>query len=159
MKKALITGEQWAYLAGIFDGEGSVGLAPAHNRYGTLGTYQLCVTVVCGTHRPAIEAIKKIVGLHGTINKQGSPLQPINGKGSRRQAWRLRLYSGHAVWFLKGVRPYLLMKDKQADIGIAHQAQKPRSGSRCSADRLVRERASKAELTILNQRGVPCAAL
>ncbi len=154
MKKALITGRQWAYLAGIFDGEGSVGLARAHNRYGSLDTYQLCVTVVCGTHLAAIEAIKKIVGQHGTVNTQGRKLQPINGKGSRRPAWRLRLYSGHAAWFLKGVRPYLLMKAKQADLGISHQADKPGVGARCSKLRAVRERAAKLKLTSLNQRGV-----
>jgi hypothetical protein len=157
MVKALITGitgEQWAYLAGIFDGEGSVQLSRAHNRYGSLDTYQLCATVVCGTNLSAIEAIKKIVGQYGTVAGHGRKLEPINGKGSRRQAWRLRLYSGHAAWFLKGVRPYLLMKSAQADLGIAHQAAKPIPGSRCSDVRAARERAAKQELTVLNQRGV-----
>ena len=60
-----LTREQWAYLAGIFDGEGSVHLAPARNKDGRLKTYQLCVTVVCGTHLQAIELIRAMVGIEG----------------------------------------------------------------------------------------------
>jgi hypothetical protein len=144
--------EKWAYLAGIFDGEGSVSLTRVRNKNGFLKTYQLCVTVVCGTHLAAIEAIKEIVGQHGTIAGHGRKLEPMNGKGSRRQAWRFRIWGDHAAWFLKGVQPYLLMKTSQAELGILHQAGK-RLGP-CDDTRAAKEYTSKLALTILNQRGV-----
>lgn len=149
--------KQWAYLAGIFDGEGSVHLAPSNNRQGRTRTFQLCVSPVCGTNQAAIESIRLMIGTHGHLARHGQRLQPINGKGSRRQAWRLRMYGKHAAWFLRGVMPYLLMKLPQAELGLEHQAGKLFQGHQCSDERAEKEAAAKAAITEMNRRGVQCA--
>jgi len=146
-ERPILTPTQWAYLAGIFDGKGSVHLAPAHNKSGRLKTFQLCATVVCGTSETAIRKIAETVGSSRRLGK-------INGSGNKRQAWRLRLYSAQAQWFLEGVLPFLLMKGAQARLGINHHKAKPSYiGARCSAERAQAEAKSKAILTELNRRG------
>jgi hypothetical protein len=149
--------KQWAYLAGIFDGEGSVHLAPSSNSKRRLRTYHLCVTVVCGTHKVAIEAIQAMIGRHGSTAAHGRKLETINGKGSRRAAWRLRIYGNHAAWFLRGVQPYVLMRTPQTQLGINHQLGKKYQGQRCSDERAASEAAAKSSLTRMNMRGVRCA--
>lgn len=143
---------QIAYLAGIFDGEGSVFLRRQFNKTGRQRTYSLLITVVVGTHREAVEAIAAMVG--------SKPMEKVNDKGNKRPAWRVRLHGRQARDYLIAIRPYLLMKDKQADLAIEFQSQKLFRGQRCSIEREEAEEMAKLELTRLNARGVKlCAAL
>jgi hypothetical protein len=142
-----LTSEQWAYLAGIFDGEGSVYLRRAYNRYGPRRTFSLSVTVVCGCHRNAIARINRMIGT--------KTLEKINGTGNKRTAWRIRLHGSQATRFLEGVQPFVLMKTRQIKIAIAFQKAKPSRGMHPLSETHVQfEQKCKDELTILNQRGV-----
>lgn len=138
---------QWAYLAGIFDGEGSVTLRNSYSRKGKTSTYSLSVTVVCGCHGEAIAKINSLVGT--------KTLEKINDKGNKRPAWRVRLHSKQALRFLEGVRPFLLMKVEQTDLAIEFERAKPARGRHRHNEAQVRyEQACKDRLTLLNQRGV-----
>lgn len=148
---ANLSDTQLAYLAGIFDGEGSVFLRRQFSQGGRQRTYSLSVTVVVGTH---YEAVKEIAALVGS-----KPTEKINDYGNKRPAWRVRLHGRQAREYLLAVRPYLLMKDKQADLAIEFQNAKLFRGQRCSIEREEAEERAKIELTKLNARGVKlCAA-
>lgn len=141
-----LTDIQWAYLAGIFDGEGSVHLRKAYNRFGALRTYSLTVTVVCGTHLSSIEEMGKMVGK--------DHMEMINGYGNKRYAGRIRLHSKEALEFLLGIRQYVIIKKEQVELAITFQSTKVGKGKRVDDSRVEFEMNSKIKLTALNLRGV-----
>lgn len=136
---------QWSYLAGIFDGEGSVFLRRAYNKYGKQRSYSLTITVVCGTHLDSIEKIGNMVGK--------TNIETINGYGNKRYAGRIRLHNKEALIFLKGVKPYTLIKKEQTDLGIKFQKEKGTRGTRLTPERAILEEDAKQKLTVLNKRG------
>jgi hypothetical protein len=95
--------EQWAYIAGIVDGEGCI---TKHNTQNSVHGYMLAV------------AQKDVRLLDWLTNTLGV------GRRATRQA------SGVSVWnvtgqravhdTLVGIRPYLIVKGEQADIAIAY---------------------------------------
>lgn len=94
------------YIAGIFDGEGCITVNKSQKE---VGTYNL--TVVLGMRCPTIPRIlKEIYG--------GGLARRPNGVS----VWMLRC--NKAVLFLKKIVPYLIVKKKQALLGIAYQEQK-----------------------------------
>jgi hypothetical protein len=140
-----------AYLAGIFDGEGSIHLRRAYGRgHRALRTYSLRVDVACGTHKDAMRRIGAMVGKDTAVQA----LPTINGNGNKRIAWRVRLHTRQALAFLLVVQPYLLIKADQAKIAIEFQLGKPKRGGRCTAAREAAEQQAKDVLTALNLRGV-----
>lgn len=153
MKKVLITGIalkkltkiKWSYLAGIFDGEGSVFLRRAYNKYGKQRSYSLTITVVCGTH---LCSIKKIGNMVGKKN-----IETINGYGNKKYAGRIRLHNREALLFLYGVQPFCLIKKEQVKLGIKFQENKTKIGGRLTEKRAKSEELAKQKLTILNKRG------
>lgn len=103
-----------SYVAGFFDGEGSVCIAESH-RKDRLVEYVLA----CGignTYFPILVFLKKRFG--GTLH--------LNLSGQKRKEhykpflqWYL---SGNkAIKFLKTILPYLIVKKSQAEVGIAFQ--------------------------------------
>jgi hypothetical protein len=137
----------WAYLAGLFDGEGSVHLSRGRNRSGHTRTFGLMVTAVCGCDIKAIRGVAVLL-------QCPVPKELMNGYGNKRPGTRIRFRSGKALWFLEGVRPYLRMRCKQADLAIQFQRTKTYKGGRITDKRSAYEYSAKAKLTKLNQRGV-----
>ena len=91
-------------MAGIFDGEGSVFLRRAYNKYGKQRSYSLTITVVCGTH---LDSIAKIGLMVGKTN-----VETINGYGNKNYAGRIRLHNNEALWFLNGIKNFLFNKKR-----------------------------------------------
>ena len=94
------------YIAGIFDGEGCIAINKSKKE---IGTYNL--TVVLGMRCPTIPNI----------------LKEIYGGGLARRpngvtVWMIRC--NKAVVFLEKIVPYLIVKKKQALLGIEYQKQK-----------------------------------
>jgi hypothetical protein len=111
-----LTPTEWAYLAGIIDGEGSIQIVryPPKPRYKTR-IYQLGLYVT-NTNRPLMDWIEtKLGGYRFHQSKRYA------GKGGRHQYWQWKASTRHAMAILKGVRPYLIGKAEQADVGIAFQ--------------------------------------
>lgn len=102
------------YLAGFFDGEGSIGLY--RNGQGHGSTLRVQITQNCSPLADALlEAIKE---------NWGGSLSLMN-RDRKRPAWSYQASSSKGVQFLRDMRPYLILKAEQADIALAWWDQKP----------------------------------
>lgn len=124
-----------AWAAGFFDGEGNV-------RYDTEGN--LHVGAAQTTHRPLFE-LQRAFG--GTVRDRPSPV------AGHRHQWFWRLSGRNAVEFLRMVRPYLRVKDRQADLAIAALARPHRRGRSLTDAERAERREVHIEMKALNQRG------
>ncbi|MGC9101431.1 MAG: LAGLIDADG family homing endonuclease [Caldisericum sp.] len=99
--------EEIAYIAGFFDGEGSI--------YTSKGKKQYFLTVsITNTNLYVLEFIRELLHI-GKISKN-----PDKNLGHRK-VYRLRLYSNDAKNFLEILLPYLKVKAEQAKIAIEFQ--------------------------------------
>jgi len=111
-----------AYIAGLFDGEGSVGIY----RVRLVGhkAYWAVQVSVSGTHRPMIEAVHAAIPgsrLQGDFRTadQRTPTK-VYSVGHRRPIFRMQLCRQvEARMFLCRIRPYLIEKAEQVDIALA----------------------------------------
>lgn len=112
---------QRAYLAGLIDGEGSIYIAKTKRwRKGTMG-YQLRMSIAM-THKPTISWVKKV--LDGGFMKT-----EYQKNQNHLTLYRWLICDDRAVEVLKLVRPYLITKQRNAQIGIEFRRQcfvKPR---------------------------------
>jgi hypothetical protein len=107
-----------AYAAGFFDAEGSVSITASGS------STQLSVNVV-NTIYASLEFLRRAFG--GTIYSKGES----GGDGCKRvPSWTLRFVDRDAVKFLMLTRPYLIVKRKQADLGIKYYSEKQLVGRR-----------------------------
>lgn len=102
------------YVAGLFDGEGSVGIY----RNGQ-GKYHLR-TQLTQNHTPASERLAK--GLVSTYGGHYSVQLSV----SRTPYFNWQLSTEVALRFLERVYPYLILKKQQAELAIAWQRQRPK---------------------------------
>jgi hypothetical protein len=95
------------YVAGFFDGEGSIGLY----RSGS-GSFILSVQTV------QLQSKKSEKLFRFLKNKFGGKYKSIRKRGTRRPIYHHTLYGREAIEFLKQIRPYLILKANQADEAI-----------------------------------------
>ena len=89
-----MNGEELAYVAGFFDGEGCIFVSK-----GTKNQYFLCVSIT-NTNQPIMESIKKIMNL-GEVSMS-------HDKRKRSSAlFRIQFYCNEAKAFLEKIHPYL----------------------------------------------------
>lgn len=108
-----------AYAAGVFDGEGSVGLYATSNGKSEKVYWAVKLSVV-GTHRPMIEALSEHFGV-GSFTTQKR--QTVRRTPSRdyeadmcKQGWRWSVQSKRDVAaVLREILPYLIEKREQAE--------------------------------------------
>lgn len=92
-----------AYIAGYFDGEGTVGI----NRSTRNGSSRYRIQVSLGnTYKPAVDELKTTFG--GSIHPHSK------GKSNHRQMWYWTVNGVAAYNFLSKVLPYLREKQAQA---------------------------------------------
>lgn len=101
----------WAYAAGIVDGEGCIAVirsfTPARAKY----VYGVAVVVA---NRESV-LLEWMQGLWG-----GSVVEVSGRKGLARRGWTWRCRQGTAAdAFLRGIRPWLRIKTKQCDNALA----------------------------------------
>lgn len=94
------------YVAGIFDGEGSVGLYEANRRF-TFRT-QL-VQVETPASRALWDAMQERWGGHVSVRPGGA----------RRPAMNWQLGQAQAAGFLTDIRPWLVLKCDQVDLALS----------------------------------------
>jgi|SRR3972149_3762543 len=116
-----------SYIAGIFDGEGSVGVYAVHTngRRKNAGGWWTVRMSITGTHRPMIEAIYNHFGLgHFTTQKRQSLQRTPRGdygEGAKmcKQGWKWGLTSRKdCSEVLQRILPYLIEKREQVQIAL-----------------------------------------
>ena len=91
---------KFAYIAGLFDGEGTVTLSRNNSR----DKYRAATVSMTSTSLEILEFLVKEFG--GSICKQKVY------KDIHKQSWSWRLTRRNAVCFLKSILPYMLEKEK-----------------------------------------------
>lgn len=95
-----------AYIAGIIDGEGCIGIYGSH-----LGVHLSLTVIVVSTHRPLVEWLHGVTGI-GHLRTDPPP------KPRHRQSWRWTIRSKAAAGLLRSIRPRLIVKALQADFAV-----------------------------------------
>jgi hypothetical protein len=93
------------YLAGFFDGEGSIGIYMNGQRQGLTLRVRLTQTV----------SPQSTMMLTAIRDRWGGSLCPFN-RSLRRNAWNWQVSAAHGHAFLCDIRPWLLLKAEQADV-------------------------------------------
>lgn len=108
------------YVAGFFDGEGSIGIYLNGQRWSRTLRVQVTQTVT-----PQSTAL-----LMAMRDRWGGSLCPFNRR-LRRPAWNWQVSANNGYIFLCDVRPWLLLKAEQADLVLAWWPNRagPRRGS------------------------------
>lgn len=100
--------QQWAYIAGLIDGEGTVSLFksdPKHNR----GSHTLQISIV-NTYKPVLDWVKLHLGGYITTRSRKNV--------KWRTAYQWKLYHRQASGALRRMLPYLIIKKRQARLAI-----------------------------------------
>lgn len=108
--------EEWklAYMAGIVDGEGSISIAKA-KKWGNQrhDTYKLVLSVYMSTKEPLDTIVEWFGGKVEVLKIQKERY------GQTRPGRQWRANGNAAAYVLELIRPYLLLKWRQADLAIA----------------------------------------
>lgn len=104
------------YLAGFFDGEGSIGIYRNGQRHGCTLRVQITQTVT-----PESTEL-----LTGCRQRWGGSLGPFN-RTLRRPAWNFQVTASKGIAMLDDIRPWLRLKAEQADYATDWWAQRDRA--------------------------------
>lgn len=104
-----LTEGQAAYLAGIIDGEGTIGIYG--NNPSNPGSYHV-VLIINNTSEPLLDTLKGWIGGSKT-RTGGGPPDPMHA-----QNWQLVLWQHRAAQVIRQCRPYLIIKAAQADLAL-----------------------------------------
>ena len=103
-----LTPTELAYLAGFFDGEGSINIARGWERSGT--RYYQLMAAVTQTSLPVLESYRDAFGGGITTVK----LQGLN----YAQRWQWQLYSRGMRHFLEALYPFIRLKERQFQLAM-----------------------------------------
>jgi hypothetical protein len=142
----MVTEAEQAYAAGIFDGEGHVGIVVTKNGRGEV--YHRLMLNVTNTNAEIIQWL--FDRWDGCIH---SPR--YFAKEEWREANRWTVSDKRAMKFLTDVLPFLIIKKEQAEIGISFQQTKGRGGFGTPAPDLTSREAMRKQISSLNQGGSP----
>jgi hypothetical protein len=106
---------QIAYLAGLFDGEGYVGIVKKHPKARHNPSHVLQVEI-SNTHKPTIDFVNR--RFSGCVYKFKPTMR------TRKICWDWRGTNRNAIKFLETVLPYLRIKRSQAILGLRFQKEK-----------------------------------
>jgi len=103
-----------AYLAGIFDGEGSISITKSHRNKKFNPTYAIRISVqMCNPYIP-----------HLFLDTFGGSINCYEHKGNQLPHWHWHLWSTKAIPFLETLMPYLRLKKNEAELAIEFQLTK-----------------------------------
>lgn len=98
-----------AWIAGFFDGEGSVGVRHTKKRGNRSGWFQLTVTIV-NTHRPSLDRIVDVLGIGKVYSRK-----LIEG---RRPVFAYQIADYCGELFLSTIQPYVFTKAVQVETAL-----------------------------------------
>src|SRR2546427_8215430 len=89
-----LTEVEIGYLAGIIDGEGTIGIYKGREPY----SYRLAL-IVTNTHRPMLEWLRSRIG--GSLTRRG-----MRQKSHHKPAWQIVLWQARAAALIEVCRPF-----------------------------------------------------
>lgn len=135
-----MTDTELAYAAGLFDGEGCVGIEEHHG-------FTVLAQIAMTTPKPLLWMQSKFGGQFRKHNAKHL------AETNRKDQWYWRIVTKQARKFLADIRPWLQVKDQQADLILSlNFYERGNIYAVTSADRAARDHAKK-RLSELNKRG------
>lgn len=131
-----------AYLAGIIDGEGSIGierLKPTKNRK---KDYYVCRLTVINTNEDIMQLLRRY--LKGNYDKR----KLIPG---RKPCFRWHVFGNELQWALAILEPYIVIKSKQLDVVMNYRDTVGKTGWKVSDDILEKRHKLWLECKELNK--------
>lgn len=114
------------YIAGLFDGEGSIGIYATNNGVNTASggkTYWAARLAIVGTHRPMIESVYKHFGI-GQFSTQKRQKKTMTPKGEYdlalcKQGWLWAVTRKQEILYIcEQIYPHLIEKSEQVKIAM-----------------------------------------
>jgi hypothetical protein len=99
----------YEYIAGFFDGEGYCSIMKRSPGGHSRSPYWV-IASMANTHKGILDEIQKVCGGNVTFHK---------GAKQKVPHYRLTFYTRNAINFLKAIRPFLVIKQVEADLTIA----------------------------------------
>lgn len=109
-----MTNEEWAYIAGLLDGEGCIYISKNRpsKRTRTVNPFYRLYVVISNTHLGAM------VWLHNQLGGSLAQQKATRTSFSSNPIWNWRLSTRQAARFLEAVLPYLRIKKEQAEVAL-----------------------------------------
>jgi hypothetical protein len=104
-----------AYIAGLTDGEGAIGINKRKKPELPRGYYYVVRVRISNNHRGALGKIQTQYG--GTVGLNSNRPRPF--LRVLHQNWQLELASRQAVKLLRDIQPYLIIKREQCELALA----------------------------------------
>ena len=146
-RKQYTTKQEWAYIAGIVDGEGCIGLSP---RTKTQSRYYVYLRIA-STNLKILKWLKRKCGV-GSI-------QVANSEHKRpgfKKVYYYQTVTKKAVMILEKVLPHLIIKEKQAKVVITFQKRSKSLGYwNRDASKFKWQETAYKKIRKLNKKGVP----
>lgn len=139
---------QSAWLAGLIDGEGSIGIWRYQRRGNRSGWAFRPVVEIFNTNRLLIDRILEIVG------PAWSAVKDLPRKSHHKQCWKVAIRARAISDTLTRVHPFLVAKAEQAQLVVAFCEVRKASPARTEDDYLLYEDFWR-KCKELNRRGVP----
>jgi hypothetical protein len=113
-----------AYIAGLFDGEGSITLARLEHKVWRKRTDFFLVVRIHNTRRPVLEWVTSTVGKGKVYTSNHHPT------GGHNEVFQWHITGPSAIAFLLDVKPYIKIKNTQIELACLFQATKEKVGSK-----------------------------
>ena len=143
-----ICNERFAYIAGLFDGEGTVLINERKSTstyHRDFPSYALSI-VISNSDRGIIDWLNDTYG--GYVNEHSEDA----GFESHRPSWQWKKFGTEAMGFLKLMLPFLRIKRRQVELAIAFQKSKDAIKGTCITEDIVKRRQwYKYSISELNQ--------
>ena len=138
-----------AYIAGFFDGEGSVTIQRQKYRSKNRSGVQLFLYIkISNTDKSILETMRAFFGA-GHVCSNGLP------KKNQRKSWQWQASASSALLVLKKLRPSIILKARQFDLAVQFQGRlnsyKHRSIRIVSPEELDYRKRIKSQITDLNR--------
>lgn len=128
-----------AYIAGIFDGEGTVGLYAYKHRLPSP------ILAISGSCLALMEALRNHFGFGFVFGYSPGRFQPEMHRTKQMYRWQVRRWS-HILSVLAEIRPYLIEKASQADLMFEANRLRPGKGRKLTPE--ARQRFMQMEFKI-----------
>jgi hypothetical protein len=138
-----------SYIAGFFDGEGSVTIQKQKYKSRNRNGLQLFLYIkISNIDKDILEKIRAFFGT-GYVCSNGRP------KKNQRKSWQWQASATNALLVLKKLRPFMILKTRQVDLAIQFQERlnchKHRPSRIVSIEELSYRKKIKAEISALNK--------
>lgn len=134
----------WAYLAGLIDGEGTITLSSGKHTKDRRGVLCRATLMIANTHRPVLEEAREFIGM-GHIYK-------MREASERHQAsYQYRMQGKRLLPVLIRLRPHIIVKREQLGLALEWLRRRARQKTRPYEEW---DKQAVATMRRLNSRGL-----